>query len=249
MTASEQTMKWLRFVSLTSIPLYKLDDNEFPCGLASGCLVNIGARRLILSVSHATKKGRWVAEMRFDPEKDKTLVHYFGDVWSVVHLDKSVSMPEPLDFSFTEVSTDFFSMMQERSPTGGVVTEKLRHAFDTALQDLPNTSEIYAFSGRVHPAKLDETTIWTQPTVYPGLKYLRTDGHYHIFKLPVPHPGHEDFQGCSGAPVVDRNGVVVGLVCRGDIDAATITAVSVQRISGAIQEFLASGRSPAGHNS
>lgn len=50
MTVSEQTMRWLRFVSVTSIPLFKLDENELPCGVASGCLANIGGQKLILSV-------------------------------------------------------------------------------------------------------------------------------------------------------------------------------------------------------
>ena len=241
MIVSEQTMQWLHFVSLTSIPLYKLDENELPCSLASGCLANIGGRKLILSVSHATGKGHWVAEMRFDPEQQKTLVHHFGDVWSVVHLDQNTSMSEQLDFSFTEVPPDFFSVMQDRNPTGKVIAERPRHEFETTLQDLPDASEIYAFTGRVRPAKLDETTFWSEPTVYPGLKYLHTDGHYHVFKLPVPHPGHEAFNGCSGAPIVDRNGIVVALVCSGDIATATIAAVSMQRIASAIQRYLTSG--------
>lgn len=241
MIVSEQTMQWLYFVSRTSIPLYKLDENEMPCGVASGCLANIGGRKLILSVSHATGEGHWVAEMRFEPEKQKTLVHHFGDVWSVVHLDPNISMPEKLDFSFTEVPTDFFSVMQERNSTGGITAERPRHEFATTLQDLPDVSEIYAFSGRVRTAKLDETTFWSEPTVYPGLKYLRTDGKYNVFKLPVPHPGHEAFKGCSGAPIVDRNGIVVALVCTGDIPAATITGVSVQRIAGVIQTYFANG--------
>lgn len=241
MTVSEQTMRWLHFVGLTSVPLYKLDEKELPCTVASGCFANIGGRKLILSVSHATGEGHWVAEMRFDPEQQRTLVHHFGDVWSVVHLDQNTSMREELDISFTEVPADFFSMMQERNSTGGIIAERPRHEFETTLQDVPDASEIYAFAGRVGTARLDETTFWSGPTVYPGLKYLRTDGHYHVFKLPVPHPGHDAFKGCSGAPIVDRKGVVVALVCSGDIAAATITGVSVQRIGVAVRSYLASG--------
>lgn len=234
-------MQWLNFVSLTSIPLYKLDENELPCGIASGCLANIGGRKLILSVSHATGKGHWVAEMCFDPEQQRIAVHHFGDVWSVAHLDQNTSMPEKLDFSFTEVPTDFYSVMQVRNSTGKIIAEQPRHEFETTLQNPPDATEVYAFSGLVRTVKLDETTFWSEPTVYPGLKYLHTDGHYHVFKLPVPHPGHEAFKGCSGAPIVDRNGVVVALVCSGEMSAATITGVSMQQITGAIQTYLAGG--------
>src|SRR5260221_14038467 len=118
MTVSSETMEWLLWVSLTSLPLYRLDREEKPIGVASGCLVNIGGRKLVLSVSHATGSGRWVAEMQFDLTLDKTVVHYFGKQWTVQHLDQTTSMSEELDFSFTEVPADFFSMMQEHNSVG-----------------------------------------------------------------------------------------------------------------------------------
>ena len=102
MTVSAETMEWLHWVSLTSLPLYRLDKGEKPVGVASGCLVNIGGRKLVLSVSHATGSGRWAAERRLGPSLDKTIIHYFGKQWTVQHLDQSTSMSEELDFSFTE---------------------------------------------------------------------------------------------------------------------------------------------------
>lgn len=61
--------------------------------------------------------------MQFDPVLDKTLIHYFGLQWGVKHLDQAKSMPEELDFSFTEVPADFFSMMQERNSVGKIVKQ------------------------------------------------------------------------------------------------------------------------------
>lgn len=238
MSVGPETMRWLDWVSLTSIPLYRVDENDKPIGVASGCLVNISQRKLLLSVAHATGAGQWVAEMRFDPAQDKTLLHYFGEQWTIQHLDQSASMEEDLDFSFTEVPADFFSLMQERGPRGEIVSERPRHVFDTTLEDLPTRKGVYAFTGRVHPAQLDDLTYWSEPTVYPGLKYEHTDGNYHSFSLPVPHPGHDAFQGCSGAPIVDRSGKVVALVCSGDIGSNTITGIAVQHLSRAIHAHL-----------
>ncbi len=241
MSISSETIEWLQWVSLTSIPLYRIDEQGKPVGVASACLVNIAGRKLVLSVSHATGTGRWIAEMRFDPALAKTLIHYFGAQLTVQHLYKSNSMHEELDFSFTEVPAGFHSMMQERNSTGVIVNERPRHEFITALQEVPCVEEVYAFTGRVHPAQLDDLTYWLQPTVYPGLKYLRTEGDYYVFKLPVDHPGHDAFKGCSGAPIVDRKRQIVALVCSGDIESNTITGIAVSHVAEVIHAYLSSG--------
>jgi hypothetical protein len=150
-------------------------------------------------------------------------------------------MSEELDFSFTEVPADFFSMMQERDSTGAILNERLRHEFVTSLEDLPVKDEVYAFTARVHPAKLGKKTDMSASTVYPGLKFRRTDGHYHVFELPVEHPGHETFKGCSGAPIVDRKRRIVALVCSGDMNSNTITGVSVHHIAHAIHAHIGGG--------
>jgi hypothetical protein len=236
-----ETRAWLEWVSLTSIPLYRLDEDDRPIGVASGCLLRFGERKLILSVAHATRQGRWAAELRFDSERDGTDIHFFGDQWGASHLDQSTAMRDDLDFSLTEVPMDFHPTMQERSPNGEVIREQFRHTFESTLQDLPSRDEVYAFSGRVRPAQLDARNYWAEPTVYPGLRFEHTAGLYHVFSLPVPHPGHEAFQGCSGAPVVDRQRRVVALVCSGDIPSNTISAVSLRHLAQAIQDYMRGG--------
>ena len=65
--------------------------------------------------------------------------------------------------------------------------------------------------------------------VYEGLSYLRSEDDYHVFELPMSHPGHEFFKGASGAPVIDDLGQVVALVCAGCIDTDEIWAISLAR--------------------
>lgn len=67
----------------------------------------------------------------------------------------------------------------------------------------------------------------------------RTEGVYHYFKLPVDHPGHEAFRGCSGAPIVGDDRRVVALVTGGDIDANEISGITISAFKKAIDEFLA----------
>jgi len=236
MAVSPETMAWLDWVSLTSVPLYRMDERDRPLGVASGCVVRIGERRLLLCVSHATRQGRWVAEARYDQTRGKTEVLDLGRQWTACCIDASRTMHEELDFSFVEVNTDFMPRMQERDEQGAITRERARHEFVIDLTEQPCVDETYAFSGRVHPARVGENTYWAEPTVYPGLTYQRTQGHYHVFALPVAHPGHDAFEGCSGAPIVDRQRRVVALVCKGDTDAHTVTGIGVHQLAAAIRQ-------------
>ena len=62
---------------------------------------------------------------------------------------------------------------------------------------------------------------------YDGLIYLRTEEDRHFFKLPIEHPGHLEFKGCSGAPILNSAGMPVALVCGGDTERNEIYGVSL----------------------
>jgi hypothetical protein len=70
--------------------------------------------------------------------------------------------------------------------------------------------------------------------VYSGLIYSRTENDYHVFTLPFEHPGHQYFQGCSGAPVLSPSGALVGLVCKGCEQQNEICAISASAYKIAI---------------
>ena len=75
-----------------------------------------------------------------------------------------------------------------------------------------------------------------------GLSFARTEGDYHVFRLPYPHPGHEHLKGCSGAPILSHKGSLVALVCRGDKDANEIWGISVNKYRTAIDILVGNVR-------
>ena len=113
------------------------------------------------------------------------------------------------------------------------------HVFDTDTIDKPNLNQIYGFSGRVRTERPENNAFVSDMVVYPGLEYLHTESEIHHFKLPVPHPGHDAFQGCSGSPIIDFNRKAVALVVNGDIPTDTIQGVAISRVLPNL-EFLAS---------
>ena len=70
--------------------------------------------------------------------------------------------------------------------------------------------------------------------IYTELAYLRTEGDYFVFKLPFKHPGHEHFQGCSGAPILNADGQPVALVCCGEESNDEIWGISLEKFKVAI---------------
>jgi len=157
----------------------------------------------------------------------------------VAEMVKGSGVIRDVDFCFTEVASDLVSTYAHRTPQS-VSDVRPRHVFNTDLLAVPDTNQIFGFAGEIKPAMHGPSAFATEMTVYPGLRFVRTEGGFHIFQLPVPHPGHDSFRGCSGAPIVDMNRQVVALVCSGDTDSNTIRGVSISWFKFAI-DFLCKG--------
>lgn len=221
--------KWLERILLSSVPLRKVNSKLLPIGIASGCLIDYQNTRIILSVFHATKKdGNWAIEVKYEHGKGTQLYrpggfNYLGE------MRLGSSKINEVDFSYREVSPDLLSYYQEINPKGHVSSERVREVFTPDFTITPSTDETYGFAGQVMPEMHGTAALVTEMRVYPGLKYIATEGKYHVFELPVPHPGHEHFKGCSGAPILDTKGNVVALVCHGDIDRNVILGISLNK--------------------
>lgn len=241
MSLSPQTMEWLEWVNVTSFPLRRLDDAEAPVGFASGCLIDFRGRRFLLSVQHAVARHskNWVVILG----QSLTGSEYYkpSSFNYVAELTRGQQNVRDIDFCYAEVPLDLTGVYQYVTARG-IFDERPRHIFQTNLDDLPTKDEIYAFSGEIKPEQHSPDVLAFEKHVYPGLRYDRTEGEFHIFKLPVEHPGHDHFHGCSGAPIVDRNRKLVALVCRGDEDDGTILGVSLARYRFAF-DFICGMRS------
>lgn len=240
MSVTREQLDWLNFVKTTSLPLRRIAASGLPDSVASGCIVNYRGRKFVLSVSHATGCGdNWAAEMRHDTGVG-TLLHRFGITYFLTEVDITTNTQIEVDFSYSEVPLDFESWFQDLDKSGAVLSEERRVEFDFARHE-PAVEEMYAFAGQVQTEVHSPDLLVSTMSVYPGLRYERTDNGYHIFRLPRPHPGHEAFRGCSGAPIVDSQRRVVGLVCSGDIEENTISAMSLARYGAALDAHILSG--------
>lgn len=237
MQLSRHLRDWLRWAQVTSIPLRHLDEHGKPIGIASGCLVVCAGRKFILSVRHAVKPDSmgWAIELGYDHEKG-TEMYWPKKFLYMAEMKKGSGIIDNLDFCFAEIAVDVESTYAHRTPYS-VSDVRVRHIFDIKDFIEPNPDEIYAFAGEVKPEMHGLDAMATEMNVYPNLQFICTDGPFHVFKLPVDHPGHQAFRGCSGAPIVDTRHRVVALVSDGDERSGTIRGVAISRAVTALMWY------------
>ena len=226
--------EWIRLLQLSCIPLRKLDDSLMPIGLASGCLIDYLGKRIILSVLHATRRdASWAIQIKFE-RGIGTEIYRPGLFNYVGEMTLGVSEIREIDFSFAKVANDVVPYFQELTMRGEKLSEVPRKIFAPAFDVLPSKDATYGFSGETMPEMHGSHTLATEHLICHSLKYVESKNGYHVFKLPVDHPGHKYLKGCSGAPIIDTKGNIVALVCRGDISENTITGVSLNKYKFAL---------------
>jgi len=236
MTISAQTLEWLEWVKITSFPLRRLGSTGTPVEFASGCLIDYRGRRFLLSVQHAIAQQSkdWIVDLG---QSSKGTEYYKPSSFNyLAELTRGISSLRNIDFCYAEVPADLTGVYQHATPRGAF-DERPRHIFQSNLDDSPTINGTYAFSGEIKPEQHTPEIMAFEKHVYPGLRYQRTEGDFHVFKLPVEHPGHEHFRACSGAPIVDKNRKVVALVCCGSVEEGTISGVSLARYKFAFDFF------------
>lgn len=239
---TEKTKEWLKFVQASSVPLIKVDKDGNPTGgIASGSLIQYADNRLLFSVFHATGiSDRWLIRLRYDATRNRTDVFFAPQFNCFIETSPNAPIQGVVfDLSFIRVPPDIVPYFQHLRPSG-LVEERERPIFTSDLCEQPQKNMPYAFAGEVRPFFVPDCDILTvDHCTYPGLTFDRTEGVYHYFRLPVDHPDHDAFEGCSGAPIVGLDRRVVALVVGGDIEKNEIFGISMSAFKTAIDKFLA----------
>jgi len=223
-------------IFLSSVPLREIDPNNQPIRMGSGCLIDHGGKRILLTAAHVTKnQGRWCIELGYQPGQ-ATSLHSLGPMNFLMKIVLGGSIHD-VDFSYVEVPRDLQPLRQEiiDADTVGEEIPITVHQLDFSIK--PSATRKYGFCGTVMHAlekHSGKTFLTAELRSYEGLTYLRDEADYHVFKLPMSHPGHEHFQGTSGAPVLDDQRRVVALVCSGCVSRDEIYAVSIARYRTAL---------------
>ena len=228
LTASERD-DWLQWVRVTSIPLIHLGDGDKVIRLGSGVMVDHAGCRFVLSVEHVVKRDAkgWAVAVQQDGHgrMEYYRPNFFSYIGEIRLYSGEVRL---LDLCAARVSPGLETWYEYRTPRG--LFDKLpHHVFNTQNLSAPSSDQVFAFSGQVRTERPSADAFVSDMVVYPGLRYSHSEQEVLHFKLPVAHPGHEAFHGCSGSPIVDVNRNVVALVTCGDIPSNTVQGVAIHQ--------------------
>jgi hypothetical protein len=137
----------------------------------------------------------------------------------------------PVDFAYVEVPTGLHPCRQEIEFPNTIKSEAPITIHTATFTELPSCVDNFGFCGLVLPSREEHLGVVyfeRHPRIYSGLSFLRTEDDLHYFSLPFSHPGHEQFEGCSGAPILSEKGALVALLCGGDVDTNEIYGISIR---------------------
>jgi len=237
---NEEQHVWATNILLSSIPLWKYE-NGIPTANASGCLVDYCGGRFILSVAHATiAKSEWIFEV-------KTMEEFEGVMQSILQPIKMNSLsqfkmlnkkggftkPKIAEFTYKMLPEDFSSTHVIFD--AGNLRSTHRTVFAPTFEKKPSKNMRYGFYGQTRFRGVVGNSIICKPRLEKNLKYVGKQGDYFKFELPHKYGSHENYLGCSGAPIIDEENNVVALVTFGEKSSNCIFGIDISRYRAALE--------------
>lgn len=230
-----------------------------PKGLGSGCIVNYNGKELLFTVAHVTDiQAATCIVTGHPPVLNHTLIYSVGGMWfldkfditkyedQIEELKKDPSRIEDrdfgqIDFSFATLKHKIDYKQDEIKFSDFTVASGDKLVITTTLTETPNTDDVYGFFGRIKAKPIISNTqlvLSSQEVFYSGLKFTRKVGHYYEFQLPNTIKSHTDFQGTSGAPIMDTNGKLVSLITHGYEGADKIYGIALSDFKSGVEAMI-----------
>lgn len=218
----------LELIVRSSLQVVIVNKESEPISFGSGCIINYKNKFFWLSVSHvADVEGCSVTIESYIDNKPVLLP--IGDIYTfdffkiadgetIKSLEELFGGGKRLDICFAELKQEI-PLCQKKIDFGDF---KVEEGYKTILYvdysvELTDENR-YGFFGRTRH-KYTGVSYNTVPELYMensfhfGLKYSSSNQYVDRFLMPKTISDVEAFKGCSGAPILDQNGCLVGLVC------------------------------------
>lgn len=234
MTVEELTVR-------TSVQIFQADKNVLkPVGFGTGCIVKYLGHTFLLSVSHVTNNDGLTTflETNLPPENKTTPLKPIGGfVWydtlkvkngmDLTDFESLITNGERIDVTFSKL-IDSFELKQPSMDFGYFkVEESDKLMLDLEYATVPDKDKTYSFYGKIR-SEYQGKYLKMTPTFKNGLKFHKTNGYFHRFLAPQIITDKDDYEGCSGAPILDSEGRIVALACKVATNTKIVYGFSIQ---------------------
>lgn len=226
----------------SSIQVYLANkDHPKPEGFGSGCIIEYLDRKFFVSVSHVTDVGDLVTFLETNqPDTDGkgpilkpvSGICYFDQLqvtegMSLEDFESMLEKGKRLDICFAEITDDIELLQPEMDFGTFKVPQSYKLHIDMEDTTVPTKDERYGFYGTIKH-KYYGPGLKKAIAFKHSLTYHDTKGHFHRFLSPQTILDKEDYQGCSGAPILDSQGRIVALACSVVTGTKLIYGFSIQ---------------------
>lgn len=209
-----------------SIQIFLADKDEpKPVGFGTGFILEHRKKYFVVSVRHVTDIGDLTTylETNLPPVENTTPLQPIGGLcyFDLFRVTDSTSIKEfqdllqngkKMDVTFAEITHEI-ELRQPQIDFGAfVIPESHKVILDSRDIAEPDINKTYGFYGKIKP-KYDGYYLRMENTFKHSLTFYQSESHFHIFQTPNIIMDEKDFAGCSGAPIIDSDGMLVGLAC------------------------------------
>lgn len=201
-------------------------DEPKPVGFGSACIIRYLDRDFFVSVSHVTDWDGLATFLETNMPFDERgpILKTIGGICYFDQIKVTPDMPfedfeavletgKRLDIAFAEYNGEDVELLQPEMDFKTFKVEasaKLSLFMEDAVE--PTKEERYGFYGKIRH-KYNGIQLSMTPTLKHSLKFHRVKGHFYMFLAPEVITDKEDYEGCSGAPILDSQGRIVALAC------------------------------------
>lgn len=229
-------MEILKLTVTSCIHLIRSNLNDLkPESLGSGVIIKYKERFFICTVSHFSDYEEQNVGIVTGRVKDnQTEMYYLGEfsyltqikfegVPDAKNLEFNFNYPEKngtkLDLAFREIplleNIYQHKRVFELNELGTMVVEEGGKTMLIVDDDYEiSKDELCSFYGRIRPSIIDGVLDFTEQ-LYWGLSIKNIGEHFIEMDLGEPINDHNRFRGCSGGPIIDTRGRLIGLVTHG----------------------------------
>lgn len=234
--------EWKQNIVLSSVPLWKYNDKNVPIAVASACLIDYMGCRFLLSIAHATiNVSTWTMEIKsVHKHTDGTYGTLFqpldmGFLTQFQFENDKITEPKMVDFTYLKLNPATTSYHDLILYDNGQTLGAKRTVFTPNFDIIPSPDKKYGFFGKVRFGGVEGKRIIFEDKLEHDLTYVREEGEYFVFKLSHKYGSHDNYRGCSGAPIIDEDQNLIGLVSYGIKSQNLIYAINIAKYRAALE--------------
>ncbi|MDD3237920.1 MAG: hypothetical protein PHV37_07480 [Candidatus Gastranaerophilales bacterium] len=233
-------------IKLSYLSIITKNNNDELTSSGSGCFVRNNNNIYLVTAKHVSEPNEIsYLERKYDTTAG-TLLKPLQELSYAISVNifskEEPKEPKHIDVAFKNITDKFEEEYKayvqdiDASKFPAKIKNEVENNILNISPNVPIINEEYSFAGGTRGQIVAPPIphyIFQRIETCEIVKYKKTnenDNDIYIFTPLDGHRGHEVYQGCSGAPIINENGEVVAIVLGGNVDKNEIYGYNINKI-------------------